>query len=258
MTRLKLVLSFIAFSILGGVSAQNSDKFDIYLCIGQSNMAGRGYLEPMYMDTLNGVYLLNSGDVFEEAVNPFNRYSSIRKELPMQRVSISYAFAKRMAEESGREIGLVVNARGGSAIESWGKGAKDGYFEEAVIRVKEAMKYGELKGIIWHQGEANYKSPESYLPKLKLLVETLRNELKSPDVPFIFGEISRWNWTKREGGTKPFNKMLRKATSEIDNSYCISSKGLTPMIDKDDPHFSAASQVIFGERYADVMLDVVD
>lgn len=220
-------------------------------------MAGRGYLEPKYMDTLTNVYLLNGEDNFEKAVNPLNRYSSIRKEMPMQRVGVSYSFAKKMAQESGKKIGLVVNARGGSAIESWSMDSKDGYLQEALVRVREAMKYGELKGIIWHQGEANSRFPDSYLPKLKELVSTLRKELNSPEIPFVLGEISRWNWTSYDEGTTLFNRMLRRAAKEIDNTYCISSKGLMPMLDETDPHFSSESQVILGERYADVMLDAV-
>lgn len=217
-------------------------------------MAGRGCLAPEYLDTLTNVYLFNEDDIFEEAVNPLNRHSTIRKELSMQRVGISYSFAKRIAQESSREVGLVVNARGGSAIDSWLKGSEDGYMEEALIRIKKAMKYGELKGIIWHQGEANCKYPDSYLIKFKKFVSDLRAELGCNDIPFIFGELSQWNWTNRVDGTEPFNKMLRRAAEEIDNSYCVSSKGLAPMKDETDPHFSSLSQIIFGNRYADVIL----
>ena len=52
-------------------------KLDLYLCIGQSNMAGRGKLSPEVMDTIQYVYLLNAEDKFEPAVNPLNRFSTI-------------------------------------------------------------------------------------------------------------------------------------------------------------------------------------
>ena len=39
--------------------SEASGKFDIYLCIGQSNMAGRATLTPAVMDTLVNVYLFN-------------------------------------------------------------------------------------------------------------------------------------------------------------------------------------------------------
>ena len=54
-------------------------SLDLYVCIGQSNMAGRATLTPEIMDTLQNVYLLNDKGRFEPAVNPLNRYSTIRK-----------------------------------------------------------------------------------------------------------------------------------------------------------------------------------
>ena len=97
----------------------NSRDMDIFLCIGQSNMAGRAPLTPQVLDTLQGVWLLNASGEFEPAVNPMNRYSNIRKELSMQRLGPVYSFAQKMHSLSHRPIGLIVNARGGSSINSW-------------------------------------------------------------------------------------------------------------------------------------------
>ena len=129
-------------------------SLDLYVCIGQSNMAGRATLTPEVMDTLQNVYLLNDKGRFEPAVNPLNRYSTIRKEMSMQRLGPAYSFAKEMFLQTKRPVGLVVNARGGSSINSWLKGSKDGYYEEALSRIRTAMKQGGiLKAIIWHQGK---------------------------------------------------------------------------------------------------------
>ena len=119
------------------------------------------------MDTLQNVYLLNDKGNFEPAVNPLNRYSTVRKDLSMQRLGPAYGFAKEMARQTKRPVGLVVNARGGSSINSWLKGSKDGYYEEALSRVRIAMKQGGvLKAILWHQGEADCSNPEAYKQKL--------------------------------------------------------------------------------------------
>ncbi len=48
------------------------------------------------MDTLQNVYLLNDKGNFEPAVNPLNRYSTVRKDLSMQRLGPAYGFAKEM------------------------------------------------------------------------------------------------------------------------------------------------------------------
>mgnify|MGYP001427190629 CR=1 FL=1 len=117
-------------------------------------------------------------------------------------------------------VGLIVNARGGSSIRSWVKNAKQsgGYYDEAIRRAKEAMKYGTLKAIIWHQGEADCSNPEAYKQKLISLVKDLREDLNMPELPVVVGQISQWNWTKREAGTVPFNQMIKKVSSFIPHS----------------------------------------
>lgn len=237
------------FTIIGGGVC--STPADIYLCIGQSNMAGRGYLTPEFADTLNNVLLLNDKGTFEPAVNPLNRYSTIRKDMSMQRLSPAYSFGREMAERSGRSVGLVVNARGGSSIKSWIKGSADGYYEQALSRVREALRSGgKLRAVIWHQGEADSASPERYEAQIAQLISDLRRDLKMPRLPFVVGEISRWNWTSRVEGTEPFNAMLNRVAEQIPYCACVSSLGLEPLIDQSDPHFNAEGQIILGERYA--------
>lgn len=256
----KLIWGFIILFLSSSVVYADDDKkpvpeLDLFLCIGQSNMAGRGYLRPDVMDTLAHVYLLNDKEEFEKAVNPLNRYSTIRKEMSMQRVGPSYSFAKEIARETGNSIGLVVNARGDTSIANWEKGNQSGYYDEALKRIKDAMKWGKLKAIIWHQGEANVSSPEKYKEQLSALVNDLRKDLKIPGLFFVAGEISSWNWTKKEAGTGRFNAMLRTVSEFIPNSACISSEGLLPMKDETDPHFNTESQLILGKRYAKAVLE---
>ena len=231
---------FLLCVLVWGRSEAHAEKplktLDLYLCIGQSNMAGRGKLSPEVMDTLQNVYLLNADDQFEPAVNPLNRYSTIGKGLSWQQVGPAYGFAKTMATKK-HPVGLIVNARGGSSIRSWVKNAKQsgGYYDEAIRRAKEAMKYGTLKAIIWHQGEADCHHPEAYKEKIIQLMTDLRNDLGIPDLP---------------EGTKPFNAMIKEISTFLPHSACVSSEGLTPLKDETDPHFDAASQITLGKRYA--------
>ncbi len=204
------------------------------------------------MDTLRNVYLLNDKGNFEPAVNPLNRYSTVRKDLSMQRLGPAYGFAKEMTRKTKRPLGLVVNARGGSSINSWLKGSKDGYYEEALSRIRIAMKQGGvLKAILWHQGEADCSNPEAYKQKLISLVKDLREDLNMPDLPVVVGQISQWNWTKREAGTIPFNQMIKKVSSFIPYSDWVSSKGLGWYKDEKDPHFNTEAQLLLGKRYAE-------
>ena len=83
MLRSIYLLSFLLlqslFAFAGNVKENVPSSFDLYVCIGQSNMAGRATLTPEVMDTLQNVYLLNDKGNFEPAVNPLNRYSTVRK-----------------------------------------------------------------------------------------------------------------------------------------------------------------------------------
>ena len=238
-------------------SAQAAD-YDIYLCIGQSNMAGRAQIiGKSAMQEMEGVFLLNDQNSFEVAKNPLNRYSTVRKGLELQRLSIAYMFSKKMHELTGRNIGLVCNARGETSIKHWQKGAKQGYYDEAVKRTKAAMKYGTLRGIIWHQGEYDCTGDlKEYQQLLTQLISDLRVDLGDANLPVVYGQISQWNWTKTEAGTAPFNEMIIGMPKVIKNTACATTEELTPFIGEHDPHFSAKSQKTLGARYAEKMMEL--
>lgn len=223
-------------------------ELDLFLFIGQSNMAGRGYITDNYKDNIKNTYLLTPNGDMEPARNPLNKYSTIRKRLDLQGVGPAYSFAKAMTDKTGRPLGLVVNARGGSSINSWMKGAKDNYYDEALSRIRQAMKFGTLKAIIWHQGESDSNDPSTYMLKLQELIANLRKDLNDTKLPFIVGELAEW---RMSGTSEAFNKMLRTVPKHIPYSYCVSSKELVPLINESDPHFSADSQIILGRRYAE-------
>ena len=224
-------------------------KLDLFLLIGQSNMAGRGTLSSDYLDTLNNVYLLTRNNSMEPAINPLNKYSNIRKGLKMQQIGPGYEFSKKIVAETGTQLGLIVNARGGSSINSWEKGNNDRYYEKTLNRMKAAMKWGTLKAILWHQGESDSGQSGTYMAKLSNMVENFRTDLGCPKVFFVAGELAYW---RKE--SLPFNAMIRTISTHIPGSSWVSASGLTPLINTTDPHFDAESQLILGERYAEKVL----
>lgn len=227
------------------LGAKEKENIHIYLCIGQSNMAGRAKVPEDAKGKIPSVLLLNDKDVWEDAENPLNRYSTIRKGLGMQKLGPSYGFAKKMTEKlKGIKIGLVVNAKGGSRIESWAKGTK--FYKEAVRRTQEALKQGTLKGIIWHQGESNGKNPETYLEKLSVLIADLRAEFKSPKLPFVAGQVNN---------LLPINEAIAKLPLTVKGTGFVKSEGLKAY---DRWHFDTPSALLLGERYANEMLKLLE
>ena len=150
--------------------------YDVYLLIGQSNMAGRGtLLDKDYKEKFKGIYLLDEEGVAVPASHPFNQYSSIRKGMSIQQMNPGYGFSKQMRKyNKKRPILLVCNPRGGTSILEWAPGQH--YYTEAVRRARQGMRYGKLKGILWHQGCADSRNRVGvYMGLLKELVD------KDPD-----------------------------------------------------------------------------
>ena len=252
-----IVVCLAFFACPANAQPSGRDKeYDVYLLIGQSNMAGRGTMHASdTTHSIEGVYLLSDKGEVLEARNPLNRYSSIRKNISMQQIGPGTGFSEQMYKKTGRKVLLVVNARGGSKIEEWLPGTV--YFNEAVRRCRQAMEYGELKGILWHQGCSNARTDrQEYMEMLSSLTEALREDLcPKKTVPFIAGEIAYW-----VEGSETFNTMIHSISDRIPDSSYISVRGCGPLkpeslkTDRPDPHFSREAQLKIGKRYARKML----
>lgn len=232
-------------------------KLDLYLCIGQSNMAGRGYMLSEDSVIMSNVYLLNGIGNFEEAQNPLNKYSAIRKEMKMQQIGPSYTFSQTVSEATNLPLGLVVNARGGSNIDEWLKNSDDTLYQSTIRRAKQAMEWGEYKAILWHQGESNSSNEKVavYPEQLKSLVGDLRKDLGNDSLYFVAGELAYWRGNHK--ASNAFNKMINTISSFIPYLDVVSAEGLTPLIDYSDPHFDRESQLTLGRRYAEKVLEIV-
>lgn len=262
-SRLISVLILLLFTCFLSASAQNkvdSNEYDVFLLIGQSNMAGRGYMTEKDKEVFDkNVFILNDAGEVVPATNPLNQYSSIRKGMSIQRINPGFSFSKKIAKKTKRKILLVVNARGGTTLSQWTKGeGGEGYYEEAVRRTKQAMQYGTLKAILWHQGCGDSKKTDVYLDKLAVFVQNLRTDLGA-DVPFIAGELGQWR-----SNVAAFNEMIHSISEYIPDSDWVSSDGGVPIASPDpegkpnmkDPHFDRKSLIIIGKRYADKVLNM--
>lgn len=232
------------------VTESKQEPMELYLCIGQSNMAGRATIEHIDQDTLTNVYLFTGKEnkPWEKAANPFNKYSSVRKEMRMQRLSPSYGFAKEMSKAMpDKRIGLIVNAKGGTSIEEWKPG--DTLYNEAVNQTKKALKFGILKGIIWHQGESNSSRYKAYMPKITELIESLRKDLNAPYIPFVAGQLSP-DKPKRND----FNQMILELPTKVKYTGVVTTENTSTI---DSTHFDSESQRILGKRYAIEMLKLL-
>ncbi|WP_154648031.1 sialate O-acetylesterase [Pedobacter arcticus] len=240
---------------------------DIFLFIGQSNMGGVAPIGVLDTVTLSGVLLFNGRNEWEKAKNNLgiygglNRYSTsnIGKKAQLSPV---YTCSRKIAQVTGKSIGVVSNARGGTRISWWQKGYSGendfDLYENAIARAKAALatKPGsKIKGIFWHQGEGDNSTQASavYMKELTSLIADLRKDLGDNTIPFIAGEVGQWK--NRGMGVNP---VIRTIKQNIPYTDWVSSKGLTSInLPKNDPHFDTYSQRVFGERYADKALELI-
>ncbi len=243
-----LSMSFLFSISMTGQIKINPGSLDIYLVIGQSNMAGRAEIRKEDSLSVAGAFLYAEVEDgrWVEATNPLNRFSTIRKRIGMQRLGPAYSFVSSMiSHRSERDIGLVVNAKGGTQIVQWLPGTR--FYKEAVRRTKEALKFGKLKGVLWHQGESDNDPIRMavYLSRIEILINALREEFDEPNLPFVAGQIYETEKTEN------FNRMLLNLPDFINYTGLVSSVG-TMVID--GVHFDSNSTILLGQRYADQMI----
>lgn len=257
-----LIFLYLLFALTSLTYASGHEPFDIYLLIGQSNMAGRGSFEPDdTIEPIDGVWLLDSAGAVVPATPPLNRFSSIRKDISLQGYNPGVEFSRLMHSRTGRPVLLVVNARGGSHIRQWQPGASAGYFNEAVRRTRQAMKFGNLKAILWHQGETDIQKHTPDYPVLfNVMISELKKELGVGDLHVVLGQVGQWGWADREDIDR-FNDSILPATIEmVPNSEYVSSDALRRRYkDKEsDPHFGREAQRRLGRRYADALTPMTE
>lgn len=257
-----------------GAPAVAKEDFELYLAIGQSNMAGRASLEAKDRIFIPNAYLFNGDGQWETAQAQYvngkwqgiNRYSTVQKAGALQGLSPAFYFAKTLAEQVGSEqkkIGIISNARGDTSLAQWQKGytatgTKEDFdlYEEAVSRARAAMEKGTLKGIIWHQGCADLGTdPAEYISAFSSMVQALRTDLGVPDLPVIIGEIPGFGKDNTTVNNRMrFNQQcIARIPDSVPNCWAVSAAGSRDIGDR--THFDAASQRRMGSLYGQTALE---
>ena len=235
----------------GAQSSAPDPDFDIYILMGQSNMAGRGLLTDSFRMMGNEqVLVLNQQRQWVTAHHPLHF-----DKPAIAGVGPGLSFGISMQAAAGvHRVGLVPCAVGGTPIEHWQPGAYDSAtntypWDDAAARISYAMKYGVIKGIIWHQGEANSQPAKAaqYLLQLTDLVNRVRSLIQNPQLPFVAGELGYFY-----GPHDAINQQLAMLPKLVNGTAVVSAAGLTDKGDK--LHFSAEAANELGGRYAAAML----
>jgi hypothetical protein len=167
---------------------------------------------------------------------------------PIAGVGLASEFARVVAAaDTNATIGLIPCAMGGSSLDEWKPGSK--LYNQAIERTREAMKRGQLAGILWHQGEAD-SAPEkvaTYAERFSAMIGQLRADLDAKTVPVIVGELGRFREASRA-----FNDALPAVVRIVPHCALVTAEDLTDNGDK--LHFDTQALKSFGQRYAAAFL----
>jgi len=218
---------------------------NIFLLIGQSNMAGRGRLNEVPVLRHPRVSMFRDGRWITAA-------EPLHTDKPeVAGVGLAMSFAVELIERIHlTAVGLVPCAVGGTPLSRWMPCAD--LYEHAVSVAQHALSKGTLRGILWHQGEhdsGNADDGNSYGARFQQMINALRLQLTAQNVPVITGELGPF--LENRADCRFFNvvnQQLRELVGRLPAYDCASAEGLTDNGDR--LHFNAESLREFGRRYA--------
>jgi len=211
-----------------------------FLLIGQSNMAGRGYLDEAHEIDKSRIYTLRNGRWLKmfRPINPDRRFSG---------VSLGESFAEAYSRKHNVDVGLICCADGGTKLSQWMPGEL--LFDNAVNNAKLAARTSEIVGVLWHQGEGDCSDElyPTYQVRFETMMQALRKELHLKDTPFILGGLGDFLALYPLKNYVQINHALQNIAAGNEFVGFASAEGLTS--NSDNLHFNSQSLYVFGLRY---------
>lgn len=242
----RLLLALAALS-LSAVAAEPPTDLHLFLLIGQSNMAGRGTVEPQDQETNPRIYMLNKQNEWELARDP------LHFDKPnIAGVGLASEFARTLARRDiSMKIGLIPCAFGGTSLDQWKPGGQ--LYNQALERARIAQKSGTIDGILWHQGEADSAESKvaTYADRFSAMIAQLRTDLGTPNSPVVIGELGRFL-----ANGEAFNQNLPNVAAKVPHCTLVTTEDLNHRGDK--VHFDSPSLRTLGQRYAAAYLKLAN
>lgn len=215
-----------------------------FLLIGQSNMAGRGYLnEAREIDTRR-LWVLRNGR-WQRLYRPVNA------DRPFSGVCLAESFAEAYAAKYDVDVGLIPCADGGTSLDQWRVGGL--LYDNAVSQARLAGRTSTIAGVLWHQGEADCGAQlyPTYPARFQLMLDQLRKDLDLYDVPVLLGGLGDFlPQCPHDANLVNYhllNAQLKQIAAANERVGYVPADGLTA--NPDQLHFNAASLYEFGLRY---------
>ena len=236
-----------------------TNRLEIYLLMGQSNMKGRGFMPEEPLSDPRIVMMHRKTDGWFLARHPLHLVGSPTDFEGHDNAGVGpgLAFAQAIAAKlDGARIALIPCAVGGTPISRWAKGQR--LYDDCVRKAKLALSQGPagktaLRGTLWLQGEAEARSEEliaAYPAALADLVDRLRADVGLPGLPFVastVGEMRQDQETNQK--LAAVNRVLLDLPNQRPKTGCVDARDLKTHIG-DYVHFDTAAQDEIGRRFA--------
>lgn len=247
-----------------GIPEEFQGELSLFILAGQSNIAGRGPVPAWARTTSSRVFVFGNDYHWRIAIEPIDDATD---QVDMVSLDLAAGFSPGLAfatslfgEHPELTIGLIPCARGGSSIYAWRRSLSDNtLYGSCLKRVRAASTMGEVRGILFFQGEADAIDPELYqetvlypeewADKFHPLVTGWRGDLGLVDLPVVFAQIGTHtapylfiNWEI----VKDQQRLV-----EIPFSAMITTDDLAL---QDDVHFTPESYQTIGQRFAEAYL----
>jgi hypothetical protein len=231
---------------------RNKQNIWVFILAGQSNMAGRGLVEPKDTIPDKRIMTVNKNGELVVAKEPLHFY-----EPALTGLDCGYSFGKTIIKNIPDSIAVLIipTAVGGSSITQWlGDSVHRNVklFSNFSDKIENAKQYGIIKGILWHQGEtdANEKDIPYYKERLSTLVKRFRSAVGNDSLPVLLGELG--SFSKDKANWKLINKAINEYSLEDRHTAVISTADLKHK--GDSIHFNSKGQRMMGRRFAETYL----
>lgn len=225
------------------------DKVWVFLMAGQSNMAGRGFVEPSDTVVNKRILTINPDIGVIYAKEPLHFYEPQRTGL-----DCGVSFGRTLLQNVPDDVSilLIPTAVGGSSIQQW---LEDSTFRDVKLmsnfkeKVKFSRNFGTIKGVLWHQGESNAANDADiplHAERLTRLFKIFRNVTHNERLPILAGELSAFSVNNKR--QQLINAAIKDVVQKDVNAALISTQDLKP--NADIIHFNSEGQRTMGERFA--------
>jgi Carbohydrate esterase, sialic acid-specific acetylesterase len=239
----------------------NSFQGDVWVLAGQSNMEGCGWLagvlppdERVSVFGSDGVWRIAQDPLhwFWESITPVHQelrragmivadrqigdeeWARLERAARRTGAGLGISFGKAMADATGKSVGLIAAAHGGTSLEQWSPRYKSmgGRSLYGAMLQRIRMAGGNLRGILWYQGESDTTTMEAantYAQRFDEWIAAVRADTGIAHLPIITVQIGRvieppareglwlgWDVVREAQRTLPSRTVHATVTSTVD------------------------------------------